>query len=65
MIACPKCGREETFENFQRSLKQQSEEYAARVMNKTLSGIAARTRSMKYTPGIIPKRTHNFIVEFK
>jgi len=65
VITCPKCGRQETFENFQRSLAQQGEEYAARAMNKTLSSIAGRTRGMKYTPGIVPKRTHNFIVDFK
>jgi hypothetical protein len=65
MISCPNCGREETFEDFQRSLQQQGEEYAARVMNKTLSGIAARSSGIKYTPGVVPKRTHNFIVKFE
>lgn len=65
MVVCPKCGFAETFENVQRSIAQQGEEYAARVMDKTLRGVASRTKGVTYTPGVIPKRNHDFIVQFE
>jgi hypothetical protein len=62
-VPCSQCGDSDTFEHVKRSLGEQAQEFAARQIQKTLGDAFRGNKPVKYTPGIVPKRSHRFIVK--
>jgi hypothetical protein len=62
-VSCPECGQSDTFENVKRSLGEQAQEYAAKMIQKSMGDAFLGSKNIKYTPGVIPHRTHRFVVK--
>jgi hypothetical protein len=64
-VTCPQCGDSDTFENVKRSLGEQAQEFAARKIQETMRNVTRGSTAIKYTPGVIPQRTHRFVIQFE
>ena len=63
VVSCPQCGESDTLENVKRSLAEQAQEYAARMMQKSLRDASRGSKFFKYSPGVIPQRNHRFVIQ--
>ena len=65
VLSCPVCGESDTFDNIKGELAQQAKEHLAKHFQAAMGKAARGSKSLKYTPGAIPKRTYRFVVDLE
>lgn len=65
VLACPRCGRSDTFKNVMGEVTKHAEEVTARMVQKTLSSTFGGSKNTKFSHNPIPHRSYRFVSDLK